>query len=114
MHGVAQLVVNVRGGGGGVKARVLGQPVQPAVKGAVVAVHRYYARTGAAGVGGVDEAEAEVGFELGDQFAALEAEDARVDAAAVEAEKAGKVQGGVFVCFGHCKTRARVNQGEWV
>nr|POF15287.1 hypothetical protein CFP56_42176 [Quercus suber] len=79
-----------------VDGRVLvGDPAQPASKGAPVRVHGDHAGPGRAEEGRIREDEPEL-WEVSDQRARLRAEDVGVHAPAVQAEDAREGEGGVF------------------
>lgn len=70
------------------------EPGHPPKERALVPVHGDDFLMRRAGQGPVDEDEAEVGPQPGDDGTALQLKDLGVDAAAVEAEDAGEVAGG--------------------
>lgn len=101
--------MDLGGGGLGVDdGLVLGQPAQPAAEGPVVAVDGDDVVVRGADEGALGEDEAEVRAQARDEGAALHLEDGGVDAAAVEAEDAREVEGGVRAgagrgrCAWHC------------
>jgi len=91
---------------------VLGEPAQPAAERSPVFVDGDDAWAWGAVEGPVGEYEAE-GWEVFDQGAGLGAEDVAVDAAAVEAEDAGVMEGWVWGCF-CCRCHGWVVGGDVV